>query len=56
MTMTSCSHGAIEQFLQSGGLDISDRTNGIEKEEANRTLITNGVMPWKNARPTQAGG
>jgi hypothetical protein len=54
--MAPCSHGAIEQFLQSGGLDISDRTNGIEKEEANRMLITNGVMSWKNAGTTQAGG
>ena len=56
MTMTSSSHGAIEQLLQTGLLDTSDRTSGIEKEEANRMLVTNVVMSWKNARTTQAGG
>ena len=56
MTMTPCSHGAIEQFLQTGLLDTSYRTSGIEKEQAHRMPVTNGVVSWKNARTTQAGG
>ena len=44
-----------ERFLFTPWADIWDQASGIEKEEANRMMVTNGVMSWKNTRATQSG-